>query len=181
MLIEIGLGLYILLIQQIQANDICYYRNQSALVSINCNGVCCPGTATSPHMACCTSILSWRLAIPVVVIVSLCLIAICLVCLRPFLKLCGAGCKCPFRRQSRVISSSPISINNNNPVFEMNNADLPDYETISKDSLGKHTIPPPYNFVAAHPNDFGIETSFIPSAPPEYDPRSNTIEPNAPV
>ncbi|CAF2639751.1 unnamed protein product [Rotaria sp. Silwood2] len=165
--------------KQIQADDLCYYRNQSAINSISCKGSCCSGTATSPQTACCYSI-SWRSTVPIVIVVSLCVIAVCLLCLRPFLKLCGVGCKCPFHRQSRGLN--PTSVNNN-PVYMMNNGDLPDYETISKDSLAKDTTPPPYNFVAAHPTDFGIET-VIPSAPPQYRSRSNTeatIEPNAPV
>ena len=54
----------------------------------------------------------------------------------------------------------------------MNN-DLPDYETITKETRAKEMIPPSYNFVAAHPTDFGIDTP-IPSAPPEYRSRRNS-------
>ncbi len=42
-----------------------------------------------------------------------------------------------------------------------------------KDSRRKDITPPPYNFVAAHPSDFGIETR-VPSAPPQYRSRSNS-------
>ncbi|CAF0942160.1 unnamed protein product [Rotaria sp. Silwood1] len=181
MLIEVGLTLYILLIQQVQADELCYYRNQTTITPIYCKSACCFGTPTSPQTACCYSI-SWRFIVPVIIIVSLCAIAFCSLCSRPFLKLCGSGCKLPFGRQSRVIRSCPTSVNNN-PVYTINNDDLPDYETISKDSLGKDTTPPPYNFVAAHPTDFGIDTD-APSAPPQYRPRSSTvatIEPNAPI
>jgi hypothetical protein len=72
---------------------------------------------------------------------------------------------------------------NNNPVYVMNNDDLPDYETIIKDSSMKEITPPPYNFVAAHPNDFGIGAR-IPSAPPQYNSRRSslaTTNPMAPV
>ncbi|CAF1473807.1 unnamed protein product [Rotaria sp. Silwood1] len=160
-------------------------KNDSLDAKINnnthCKSTCCSGTPTSPQTACCYSI-SWRFIVPVIIIVSLCAIAFCSLCSRPFLKLCGSGCKLPFGRQSRVIRSCPTSVNNN-PVYAINNDDLPDYETISKDSLGKDTTPPPYNFVAAHPTDFGIDTD-APSAPPQYRPRSSTvatIEPNAPI
>ncbi len=51
----------------------------------------------------------------------------------------------------------------------MNNADLPDYEAIIKD-----TTPPPYNFVTTHPTDFGIEAR-VPSAPPQYRSRTNSV------
>lgn len=54
----------------------------------------------------------------------------------------------------------------------MNNRDLPDYETVIKDAT-----PPPYNFVTSHPTDFGIDTR-VPSAPPQYRSRSNSIVPN---
>jgi hypothetical protein len=63
---------------------------------------------------------------------------------------------------------------NDNPVYIMNNRDLPDYETVAKDSRVKDVTPPPYNFVAAHPTDFGIEPR-IPSAPPQYRSRSNSV------
>ena len=55
----------------------------------------------------------------------------------------------------------------------MNNRDLPDYETVIKDSRTKDITPPPYNFVTTHPSDFGIE-SRVPSAPPQYRSRSNS-------
>lgn len=60
----------------------------------------------------------------------------------------------------------------------MNNGDLPDYETVVKDST-----PPPYNFVTAHPTDFNVETR-VPSAPPQYRTRCNstaTVQSIAPV
>jgi hypothetical protein len=56
----------------------------------------------------------------------------------------------------------------------MNNGDLPDYETVTKDSRMKDMTPPPYNFVAAHPTDFGIDTR-VPSAPPQYRSRYNSV------
>jgi hypothetical protein len=56
----------------------------------------------------------------------------------------------------------------------VSNDDLPDYETITKDSRMKDVTPPPYNFVAAHPDDFGLETR-VPSAPPHYRSRSSSI------
>jgi hypothetical protein len=55
----------------------------------------------------------------------------------------------------------------------VNNDDLPDYETITKDARVKDIIPPSYNFVAAHPTDFGIDAQ-APSAPPEYYSRRNS-------
>ena len=69
-----------------------------------------------------------------------------------------------------------------NPAYNSNNGDLPDYETICKDPRPKDPTPPPYNFVAAHPTDFGIEPR-VPSAPPQYRSRSNsffTLGPNNP-
>jgi hypothetical protein len=63
---------------------------------------------------------------------------------------------------------------NENPTFIVNNGDLPDYETVIKDSRRKDITPPPYNFVAAHPIDFGIE-SRVPSAPPQYRSRNNSV------
>ncbi len=62
---------------------------------------------------------------------------------------------------------------NENPIFVLNNNDLPDYETIAKDSTMKDLTPPPYNFVATHPTDFGIEAR-VPSAPPQYSSRRNS-------
>ncbi len=56
----------------------------------------------------------------------------------------------------------------------MNNGDLPDYEAVVKDSRTKDMTPPPYNFVAAHPTDFGIDTR-VPSAPPQYRSRYNSV------
>lgn len=50
---------------------------------------------------------------------------------------------------------------NENPVFVLNNDDLPDYETITKDTTMKDSTPPPYNFIA---NQFPP----IPTAPPQY-------------
>jgi hypothetical protein len=73
---------------------------------------------------------------------------------------------------------------NDNPVYNVNNDDLPDYEAISKHPRTKDITPPPYNFVAAHPNDFGITETRIPSAPPQYRSRCNstvTVEPMSPV
>jgi hypothetical protein len=63
----------------------------------------------------------------------------------------------------------------------MNNDDLPDYETIIKESSMKDITPPPYNFVTAHPNDFNIEAR-VPSAPPQYySRRSSLATPHTPV
>jgi hypothetical protein len=56
----------------------------------------------------------------------------------------------------------------------MDNDDLPDYETTIKDSSAKDITPPPYNFVATHPNDFGIDAP-IPSAPPQYYSRRSSL------
>jgi hypothetical protein len=72
---------------------------------------------------------------------------------------------------------------NTNPVFVLNNDDLPDYETTTKTPYMKDVTPPPYNFVTTHPNDFGID-SRIPSAPPQYSSRRTsvaTIHPNDPI
>jgi hypothetical protein len=38
----------------------------------------------------------------------------------------------------------------------------------------KDLTPPPYNFVATHPNDFGIDPR-IPSAPPQYNSRRSSL------
>ncbi len=62
----------------------------------------------------------------------------------------------------------------------MNNRGLPDYETVVKDSRTKDLTPPPYNFVASHPTDFGIDTR-VPSAPPQYRSRCNSIATVGPV
>lgn len=71
--------------------------------------------------------------------------------------------------------ASPRSLPpNDNPVYVLNNDDLPDYETITKDSSRKDVTPPPYNFVATHPNDFGIDPR-IPSAPPQYNSRRSSL------
>lgn len=71
-----------------------------------------------------------------------------------------------------VSSPRPATVNEN-PVFVVNNDDLPDYETISKEPRLKDPTPPPYNFVTTHPNEFGIE-SRVPSAPPVYSSRRNS-------
>ena len=71
-----------------------------------------------------------------------------------------------------VGSPQPTSVNEN-PAFVVNNDDLPDYETISKEPNQKDHTPPPYNFVTTHPNDFGI-TARVPSAPPLYSSRRNS-------
>jgi len=75
------------------------------------------------------------------------------------------------------VTSANDTIAHDNPIVIMNNRDLPDYETIIKDSRVKDSTPPPYNFVTTHPTDFGIETR-VPSAPPQYRSRSNSIAPN---
>ena len=69
-----------------------------------------------------------------------------------------------------------------NHVYHINNDDLPDYETISKDSQRKEVTPPPYTFVTTHPTDFGLE-SRVPSAPPQYRSRANSavVSPITPV
>jgi hypothetical protein len=62
-----------------------------------------------------------------------------------------------------------------NPVFVINNNDLPDYNTIIKDKSFKDTNPPTYQAVAANPTDFGIQVR-VPSAPPQYDSRPVPLE-----
>lgn len=56
----------------------------------------------------------------------------------------------------------------------MNNGDLPDYDTVIKDTRPKEMTPPPYNFVTTHPADFGIEAR-VPSAPPQYRSRNSSV------
>ncbi len=74
--------------------------------------------------------------------------------------------------------STPRSVPpNNNPVYVLNNDDLPDYETTIKDSSMKDLTPPPYNFVTTHPNDFGIDAR-VPSAPPQYNSRRSSLATN---
>lgn len=72
-----------------------------------------------------------------------------------------------------LVASPRATAVNENPAFVVNNDDLPDYATISKESVQKDPTPPPYNFVTTHPNDFGI-TSRVPSAPPLYSSRRNS-------
>jgi len=38
----------------------------------------------------------------------------------------------------------------------------------------KDVTPPPYNFVATHPTDFGIDPR-VPSAPPQYYSRRSSL------
>lgn len=61
-----------------------------------------------------------------------------------------------------------------NPIYVMNNGDLPDYATVIKDPQPKEITPPPYNFVTTHPTDFGIEARVL-SAPPQYRSRNNSV------
>ena len=61
-----------------------------------------------------------------------------------------------------------------NPIYVMNNGDLPAYEAVIKAPRPKEMTPPPYNFVTTHPADFGIE-SRVPSAPPQYRSRNNSV------
>jgi hypothetical protein len=136
-------------------------------------------------------------AIPFFVVAGVCILAICLIYCRPLWKVCLCGYKWPFGSRARGIyfflffkrNSIEYSVNspdstppNNNPVYA-NNDDLPDYDTIVKDSAMKDPTPPPYTFVAAHPNDFGIEAR-ITSAPPQYHSRRSslaTTDPATPV
>ncbi|CAF1217811.1 unnamed protein product [Rotaria magnacalcarata] len=183
MIIEIACILYVSLIQHIQADEKCYYGNQTTISTINCADSCCPGTATSSQAACCSDI-SWKLAIPIIIIIIICLVAICLGYFRSRVRCYCQGCSdCPRRGRTRTTLSSHASVNNN-PIFIVNNQDLPDYETVTKDTLAKDANPPSYNFVAAHPSDFDIEAR-VPSAPPQYSSQSNTAvvttEPNASV
>jgi hypothetical protein len=63
----------------------------------------------------------------------------------------------------------------------LHNDDLPDYETINKDSRVKDVNLPTYNFVATHPTDFGIESQVpTPSAPPKYHSRRSSVATIAP-
>ncbi|CAF3391986.1 unnamed protein product [Rotaria socialis] len=183
MIIEIGCILYVSLIQHIQANENCYYGNETTISTINCAGSCCPGTATSAQTACCSSSISWELAIPILVVVMICFVVICLRYFRSGFHLCCQECRCPRRGRTRATLSSQAPANNN-PIFIVNNQDLPDYETVTKDTLTKDANPPSYNFVAAHPSDFDTEAR-VPSSPPQYRSRSNTAvvttEPNASV
>lgn len=75
--------------------------------------------------------------------------------------------------ENHLVGSPQATSVNENPAFVVNNDDLPDYETISKESNRKDPTPPPYNFVTTHPNDFGI-TARVPSAPPVYSSRRNS-------
>ncbi|UJR31007.1 hypothetical protein I4U23_018518 [Adineta vaga] len=183
---QIGVPLCILLFHPIfliQSTDICYWRNQTSLLMISCNDGCCMGIAASPQSACCANTSWTTLAIPIFLVIGICLLAICLVYFRPLLKncLCG-GCELPCEHRTRITSANSMSANAN-PVYNINNDDLPDYETISKDSRPKDITPPPYNFVTTHPGDFGLE-SRVPSAPPQYRSRTNsttTVRPIPPV
>ena len=60
-----------------------------------------------------------------------------------------------------------------NPVFVIGNDDLPDYDTITKDTWIKESTPPAYNFVTDHATDFGIEGRMA-SAPPQYRSRPSS-------
>ncbi|CAF1106672.1 unnamed protein product [Adineta steineri] len=158
---------------KIEARDVCYYLNtNSTTMTINCNDGCCSAVAMSPDTACCSTISWGSVAIPFFVFMGVCILAVCVVYCRPVWKACLCGWKCPCSNPARV--STPLSAStHNNPIYIVNNDDLPDYETIIKDAPVKDGIPPPYNFVTTHPTDFGIETR-IPSAPPQYHSRRSS-------
>lgn len=131
-------------------------------------------------------------AVPIFIVSSVCLLIICLMYFRPLLKVCLCGRKCPCGNRSRGKTFRLIFFHTNffidmklvgtpsrpsvhdNPIYVMNNRDLPDYETVIKDPPAKDVTPPPYNFVATHPNDFGIEGR-VTSAPPQYRSRNNSV------
>ncbi|CAF1119751.1 unnamed protein product [Rotaria sordida] len=162
-----------LLIVKIQAREQCsYYKVNQTLATIQCSDDCCSFIATSAETACCSSISWSSLAIPFFIVASICFLVICFIYCRPLWKLCLCGYKCPCGNRTQVNSSTSATLNNN-PIHVMTNEGLPDYETIIKDSTMKEITPPPYNFVASHPNDFGIEAR-VPSAPPRYLSRPNS-------
>ncbi|CAF0773174.1 unnamed protein product [Adineta steineri] len=143
--------------------------------STNCSDSCCTGISLSPDTACCST-TSWStLVIPIFVVTGVCLFAVCLIYFRPLCKQCLCRCKCPCGNRTRVTSSPPNTASIlAAPVYHINNDDLPDYETISKNPRPKDITPPPYNFVAAHPTDFGIEMSVL-NAPPQYRSRCSSV------
>ncbi|CAF2811744.1 unnamed protein product [Rotaria sp. Silwood2] len=167
----------------IQAKEQCKYNNVNGTQStIYCSDDCCSSVASSADTACCSSISWSSLAIPFFIVAGICFLVICFIYCRPLWKVCLCGHRCPFGNRTQVNSSISATANDN-PTHVMNNDDLPDYETIVKDSSMKETTPPPYNFVASHPNDFGIEAR-IPSAPPRYYSRHNsvvTVHTNIPI
>ena len=63
---------------------------------------------------------------------------------------------------------------NDNSVHPVHSDDLPKYGTIVKDLSTKDSIPPSYNFVVTHSNDFGIE-AYTPSALPQYHSKRNSF------
>ena len=129
-------------------------------------------------------------AIPFFIIAAICILGICVLYCRPVWRGCLFGNRCPCENRTRsmkhflslrfsskkiflVISARPVPPQTN-PVFVLHNDDLPDYETITKDTPVKDFTPPPYNFVATHPTDFGIDTR-VPSAPPQYSSRRTSV------
>lgn len=128
-------------------------------------------------------------AVPIFIVSSVCLLIICLMYFRPLLKICLCGRKCPCSNRSRgkkysldmfsfidmslVGTPSRPSVHDN-PMYVMNNGDLPDYNTVIKDTRPKDMTPPPYTFVTTHPNDFGIGER-VTSAPPQYRSRNNSV------
>ena len=85
-------------------------------------------------------------------------------------------------RQILVATPTP-SPTNVNPVYIVNNDDLPDYDTIVKDTSIKDGIPPACALVRSRPGDFGIEPR-APNAPPQYHSRRSSLSashPTAPV
>ncbi|UJR15643.1 hypothetical protein I4U23_002579 [Adineta vaga] len=135
----------------------------------------------SPDTACCSSVSWGSIAIPFFVITGVCILAVCFIYCRPLWKTCLCGHKCPCSNRHRV--TTPTSApTHTNPVYILDNDDLPDYDTIIKDTAVKDGIPPPYNFVTTHPNDFGIGPR-VPSAPPQYHSRRSSLaapQPTAP-
>ncbi|CAF4848867.1 unnamed protein product [Rotaria socialis] len=178
MYVTIATGLCLFFFQQIliiktQASSQCYvYNGTSTTVAIYCSDTCCSAVAASAATACCSSISWSALAIPFFIVAGICFCAVCLIYCRPMLKICLCGYKCPCGNRTQVRSSSATSPYAHS-THVINNDGLPDYETITKDLPMKDLTPPPYNFVASHPNDFGIEVG-VPSAPPKYYSRPNS-------
>jgi hypothetical protein len=71
------------------------------------------------------------------------------------------------------VNHANTAATNANMAYEMNTSGLPNYDTVAKEVSSKETIPPPYNFVATHPTDFGLDDA-TPNAPPGYSSRPNS-------
>ncbi|CAF0814595.1 unnamed protein product [Adineta ricciae] len=180
--------LYVLVFQcfdfiKVEATEICFYRlPNSTRVAVSCSDACCTTMGVSSDTTCCSTISWGSIAIPFFVFTGVCVLAICILYCRPLWKTCFCGHKCPCSHRSRVTTPTP-SPTYVNPVYIVNNDDLPDYDTIIKDTSIKDGIPPPYTFVTTHPGDFGIEPR-APSAPPQYHSRRSSLStshPTAPV